>query len=989
MKYHIYIFTALFVLTHGLAYSATIRVPADIDNIQSAIEVAQDGDSILVADGTYVKRLDFLGKALVVQGNIENPERVIIRTDIVSSIVNFQNGEPETAVLCGVTVRGGSTDFGGGIYVKNASPTLHHLIVDSNSASDTGGGIYFTGECNSSIRNISLKANRAQSGGGIGISGNSNVVTDSITISSCQSTKYGGGIYVKDAFPTFNHTTIDCCVAGKNGGGMYFTGIASIVANHTLLSRNSTKGSTNGAGGMSCCNQGVVTATDCIVSSCTGGVSGGIEVFNKAQLTLQKFLFDKNLSKCGYGSALFRAQGGRIALEDGIVRNQLGSSIYLADGPPCTLHKVLCEGNQGDLFTIDSYELVTVSSWTVIQNGGRVVNRHRGSIQLKNSIIWKSGGPALGGKLDLGSIRISYSDVSDLDEWKMNTEKLGNGVISRDPFFKDSTNGDYTLSWNSPCLHAGDPLSPKDADSSTVEMGCYTVLDFLSAKGQVTTMEREPRPLAGATITTNFGFVTVTDDQGNYSIPAVPLGPLSITASLPGFLDSTSTLVRAPNLAVVRNFQLTAPRLIAEVERFGAKLEMNSQADFDLTVKNDGIGPLRWQIVPTIGDGWIKTPWKLANSIKLPEMQGTIVLGVALCQNHLLLSCRHGSDGFFLVTDLLGVEVARFPQPGDSTTFFTDLDSDGERVFGNKGKTVYTISLEGEISELFPWVGEESSAITWDEERGLLWLVEKSPRSPILGYDLSGNLVYTIEKPPLFIMGLSFWKDEPEGFQLHALSRTDSQYILTQFNIDNPATRLAGYLGPPDGWIPKTCFITDKIAPYNSVALLTPVKGRNGNLIDCWSVWTNIGWINVNPADQAGVLQAGDEHTIKLSVSTNALTEGEYKADLNLQHTGINDPKIIPLTLTVLPEVSVNGDAQTLPAEFAVTSLYPNPFNARLNIAYSLPTAGDVTLALYDLSGREVFSQPDFGIQAGTHNLSISATQLPTGVYLVKLHSSH
>ena len=46
----------------------TIHVPADVATIQGAIQSASNGDTILVAPGTYRENIDFLGKAITVEG---------------------------------------------------------------------------------------------------------------------------------------------------------------------------------------------------------------------------------------------------------------------------------------------------------------------------------------------------------------------------------------------------------------------------------------------------------------------------------------------------------------------------------------------------------------------------------------------------------------------------------------------------------------------------------------------------------------------------------------------------------------------------------------------------------------------------------------------------------------------------------------------------------------------------------------------------------
>jgi hypothetical protein len=74
-----------------------------------------------------------------------------------------------------------------------------------------------------------------------------------------------------------------------------------------------------------------------------------------------------------------------------------------------------------------------------------------------------------------------------------------------------------------------------------------------------------------------------------------------------------------------------------------------------------------------------------------------------------------------------------------------------------------------------------------------------------------------------------------------------------------------------------------------------------------------------------------------------------------------------------------------LPAHFVLEQNYPNPFNPTTVVRYQLPAAGDVTLAVYDLLGREVAVLVRGRVDAGVHEVTFDASGLSSGVYLYRL----
>ena len=91
-------------------------------------------------------------------------------------------------------------------------------------------------------------------------------------------------------------------------------------------------------------------------------------------------------------------------------------------------------------------------------------------------------------------------------------------------------------------------------------------------------------------------------------------------------------------------------------------------------------------------------------------------------------------------------------------------------------------------------------------------------------------------------------------------------------------------------------------------------------------------------------------------------------------------------TYTYSPEVEVDV---TAPLSFNLEQNYPNPFNPSTKINYSVPEAGNVKLAVYNLVGEEVAVLVNGYTEAGHFNVTFDASNLPSGVYLYKLQSEN
>lgn len=231
-----------------LLFAATIYVPADQPTIQAGINAAGNGDTVLVAPGTYKENINFHGKAITVKSS-GGAKVTIIDGGGVAPVVTFSSNESSSSALNGFTLQNGTSTFnsqheGGGIYVSFASPTIKNNTIQNNTACAAGAGIgvYFGSPLiqGNIIRNNSQSGCSGGGGGGIEAGGAS---TPHIVGNVIQSNSWGG-----------------------SGGGIFLDAVGS-----ALIKNNRITG--NAGGGIAMIND--VSGTAIVQNLISGNVSTG------------------------------------------------------------------------------------------------------------------------------------------------------------------------------------------------------------------------------------------------------------------------------------------------------------------------------------------------------------------------------------------------------------------------------------------------------------------------------------------------------------------------------------------------------------------------------------------------------------------------------------------------------------------------------------------------------------------------------------------
>ena len=158
------------------------------------------------------------------------------------------------------------------------------------------------------------------------------------------------------------------------------------------------------------------------------------------------------------------------------------------------------------------------------------------------------------------------------------------------------------------------------------------------------------------------------------------------------------------------------------------------------------------------------------------------------------------------------------------------------------------------------------------------------------------------------------------------------------------------------------------------------------------------GWFDAAEAVQSGGAFANAQGAVLEGVlDLDALFAGNPPSTLWLAAAGYASPDGGALTAQA-PTGNADGNldppeyyelsdatpAPVAPAAFALRA-HPNPFNPSCRLAFTLPRAGNVSLKVFGVNGREVATLIDGVHPGGLREITWNAEGMPSGVYLAKL----
>ncbi len=284
--------------------------------VQHAVDVADPGDEIRVAAGTYTESLT-LDKPVSLMG--DGADDTIIHALTGQRVMTITGSTiTNSTVISGFTFTGGNpvADVGGGLLVITSTPTIHNNYFISNTLvmSYSGGGLYFQNSNGPLLSDNLIGGNSTITGcgGGLYFDNSANVTLTGNTISNNKASP----------FPSSG-------VGGSGGGVFFYNSPAATLSDNVILENRASWG-----GGLRFSNSPTATLTTNIISGNVGNHTGwgmkgygGVYFYESNNATLIGNTISGNSAPNWCAGVCFVASDNAVLVGNAVISNtkvQLG-----------------------------------------------------------------------------------------------------------------------------------------------------------------------------------------------------------------------------------------------------------------------------------------------------------------------------------------------------------------------------------------------------------------------------------------------------------------------------------------------------------------------------------------------------------------------------------------------------------------------------------------------------------------------------------------
>lgn len=252
------------VLVPAVPRAATHPVPGGAPTIAAGLAAAAEGDTVLVAPGTYRERV-VLPSNVTLRGD-GPPGAVTIDAALGGPCVDVRSGGPQTRLegcrlvggrggvdpggtaggalrieggllaVADCTFDDGQAAFGGGSAAIAAAVTFRRCTWRLGSA--TFGGGHFQSAGHLTLEDALLDGPRATAGGGLYVTNGATVTVQEAIVRGARSSGDGAGAHLDACVATLSLVRFEDALAGGRGGGLLIAAGGQVLASYCTFLRN-------------------------------------------------------------------------------------------------------------------------------------------------------------------------------------------------------------------------------------------------------------------------------------------------------------------------------------------------------------------------------------------------------------------------------------------------------------------------------------------------------------------------------------------------------------------------------------------------------------------------------------------------------------------------------------------------------------------------------------------------------------------------------
>ncbi len=517
-----------------------------LQSIQGAINVAVDGDTVIVLPGSYYEEnISLMGKSVILSSRyiFDNDPSYVENTKIIDTLwylhiyqsrnprIICESGEGPKTVISGFSIYGSQ-----GVRIASASPTVQSNKFMCYKRAGGGAGIYVNnGSSRITGNHFSCWLDIMGSGGAI-LAEHSSLYIANNSFSNCYSPEGGGAIGLQFG----DSTEIRNCLFSGNRASVGMA-VAAQQCSQTVIDSCRFEDHYDGTSVVD--GDGLKIENCVFVNHMPQGESSALRVSDSRIESDSISGFAYGIYVNGWGGSIRNSiiEGNTIGVKLGLQSyinssritgsSQVGILSYLFDNT-CSIESCFVDGNRGAIEVTE--EGGTIRRCVLANNldyGVRGLGETSSPLLIQNNTIW---GGAIG--LEIGATNIvennavvadsigivlngdggqryaplstQYNDIWSPNPFQTCSPILGdtslnlnvNGIpcdsfqnIFRDPLFVNSAVGDFSLQSNSPCIDAGNPdMMFYDPDGTRNDIGARFFPHWMSLKGVL--VEELPTP---------------------------------------------------------------------------------------------------------------------------------------------------------------------------------------------------------------------------------------------------------------------------------------------------------------------------------------------------------------------------------------------------------------------------------------------------------------------------------------------------------------